>query len=141
MTDDVFEAMKRIIENRKTPKVEPEIDGYSGFLILGRNGMPLVSLHWQNRVRHARKKYNSTHKEPLPNITPHIFRHTYCSKMARSGMNPKVLQYLMGHSVISVTMDTYAHVKLDDAQSELIRLEGIQNVQAEGGQNTKMIEA
>jgi hypothetical protein len=35
--------------------------------------------------------------------------------MAKSGMNPKVLQYLMGHSDISVTLNTYTHLKLDDA--------------------------
>ena len=56
-------------------------------------------------------------------ITPHVCRHTYCSNMARAGMNPKTLQYLMGHSDISVTMDTYTHLSLDDAQMELKRLQ------------------
>ena len=42
--------------------------------------------------------------------------------MAKSGMNPKALQYLMGHSDISVTLNTYAHVKLDDAREEIVRL-------------------
>lgn len=39
--------------------------------------------------------------------------------MAKSGMNPKVLQYLMGHSDISVTLNTYTHLKLDDAREEM----------------------
>ena len=39
------------------------------------------------------------------------------------GMDPKTLQYLMGHSDISVTMDTYTHLGLDDAQMELKRLQ------------------
>ncbi len=56
-------------------------------------------------------------------ITPHICRHTYCSNMARAGMNPKTLQYLMGHSDIGVTMNTYTHLGLDDAQQELIRMQ------------------
>ena len=47
--------------------------------------------------------------------TPHVCRHTYCSNMAKAGMNPKVLQYLMGHSDISVTLNTYTHLKFDDA--------------------------
>ena len=37
-------------------------------------------------------------------------------------MNPKTLQYLMGHSDISVTLNTYAHTKLEDAQEELKRI-------------------
>ena len=43
--------------------------------------------------------------------------------MARAGMNPKTLQYLMGHSDIGVTMNTYTHLGLEDAQNEMIRLE------------------
>ena len=58
----------------------------------------------------------------LPKITPHVCRHTYCSNMAKSGMNPKVLQYLMGHSDISVTLNVYTHMKLDDAWEEMENL-------------------
>ena len=42
--------------------------------------------------------------------------------MAKSGMNPKTLQYLMGHADISTTLNTYTHVKLEDAIEELDRL-------------------
>lgn len=38
-------------------------------------------------------------------------------------MNPKTLQYLMGHSDISVTMNTYTHLGFDDAKDEMVRLE------------------
>ena len=37
-------------------------------------------------------------------------------------MNPKTLQYLMGHSDITTTMNVYTHVKFDDAKEELSRL-------------------
>ena len=56
----------------------------------------------------------------MPNITPPVCRHTYCSNMAKSGMNPKTLQYLMGHSDIGVTLNTYTHLGLED---ELKRVE------------------
>ena len=36
--------------------------------------------------------------------------------MAKSGMDPKTLQYIMGHSDISVTLDTYTHLKFEDAK-------------------------
>lgn len=39
--------------------------------------------------------------------------------MAKSGMNPKTLQYLMGHSDIGVTLNTYTHVKFEDAEEEM----------------------
>ena len=67
----------------------------------------------------------------MPNITPHISRHTYCSNMEKSGMNSKTLQYLMGHSNIGVTLNTYTHLSLEDAEDELKRLEDLQNAQKE----------
>ena len=59
----------------------------------------------------------------MPNITPYVCRHTYCSNMAKSGMNPKALQYLMGHSDISVTLNTYTYVNLEDAREEVARIQ------------------
>lgn len=55
-------------------------------------------------------RYNEIYRLQMPSITPHVCRHTYCSNMARSGMNPKTLQYLMGHSDIGVTLNTYTHL-------------------------------
>ena len=47
----------------------------------------------------------------IPEVTPHVCHHTYCSNMAKTGINPKSLQYLMGHADISVTLNTYTHAK------------------------------
>ena len=38
-------------------------------------------------------------------------------------MHAKTLQYLMGHSDISVTMNVYVHIRFDDAEEELKRME------------------
>lgn len=123
MTDDVYECCKRIVENRPVPASEPMIDGYTGFLFLDKNGRPTVALHWEHYFSRAVGKYNKIYRVQMPKITPHVCRHTYCSNMARSGMMPKTLQYLMGHSEIGVTLNVYTHVGLDDAQAELQRLE------------------
>ncbi len=37
-------------------------------------------------------------------------------------MNPKTLQYLMGHSDIGVTLNTYTHLKFDDARDEVEKM-------------------
>ena len=75
------------------------------------------------------KRYSSIHT--MPNITSHVCLHTYCSNMAKSGMNPKTMQYLMGHSDISVTMNVYTHIGFDDAEEELKRMEEFRRAQAE----------
>ena len=77
------------------------------------------------------KRYNDIYRVQMPNITPHACRHAYCSNMAKSGMNPKTLQYLMGHSDIGVTLNTYTHLGLEDAVDELKRVEELENARKE----------
>ena len=122
MTPEVEECFRKIIANRKPPKVEPMVDGYAGFLYFDKNGSIVYSLHWDHYLKHIVQKYNSIYRVQMPHITPHICRHTYCSNMAKSGMNPKTLQYLMGHSDIGTTMNVYTHIGFEDAQDELKRL-------------------
>lgn len=125
MTLEVKEAFQRILANRKNPKVEPMVDGYSGFLYLDKNGRPMVALHWEKYFQHIREKYNKIYRIQMPKVTPHVCRHTFCSNMAKSGMNPKTLQYIMGHSDISVTLNTYTHLNYDDAEEEMQKVVGI----------------
>ena len=142
MKRDVEACFKAIIEDRANRttrseeddnviQLEQTVDGYSGFLFTDDAGLPLVAMHWEHRFNHMVNRYNQIYKLQLPNITPHICRHTYCSNMARSGMNPKTLQYLMGHSDISVTLNVYTHLGLQDAVEEMTRLQDLERARAE----------
>ena len=122
MEDDVYECFKRIVDGRVKPKKEPKVDGYSGFLFLDKDGHPALALHWEHYFQHIVQKYNNHYKDPLPKITPHVMRHTYCTRKALSGMNPKILQYLMGHSNIDITLGYYTHARYEDARAELERM-------------------
>lgn len=122
MTDDVYECFKNILKSRPKPKVEPMIGGRMGFLYLDKNDRPMVALHWEKYFQHICEKYNKIYRVQMPRVTPHVCRHTYCSNMAKSGMNPKTLQYLMGHSDIGVTLNTYTHLNFEDAENELKRV-------------------
>lgn len=74
---------------------------------------------WNGQVLSGKKKEIFF----VPYLTrPHVCRHTYCSNMAKTGINPKSLQYLMGHADISVTLNTYTHVRFEDAKEELQKL-------------------
>ena len=122
MTPDVEACFRKILNNRKPPKKEPIIDGKTGFLYFDKDGSVMHSLHWQHIFKHIREKFNSIYKLQMPKVTPHVCRHTYCSNMAKSGMNPKTLQYLMGHSEIGVTLNTYTHINFEDARAEVSKL-------------------
>lgn len=99
------------------------VGGYSRFLFLNRNGLPKVAVNFETMFRGLVKKYNKSHEEALPKVTtPHTLRHTFCTNLANAGMNPKALQYIMGHSNINMTLNYYAHATSDSAMAEMERL-------------------
>ena len=76
------------------------VDGRTGFIMLDKNGNPKVALH----------------------ITPHVFRHTFCTNYANSGMDIKNLQYLMGHSDAGVTLNVYTHASYAHASEQMAQI-------------------
>lgn len=112
-----------------------EIDGHKNFVFINKSG----KLYTPNTIVRAchgiRDRYNKEETENsieenrkailLPNFTPHTLRHTACTRMAEGGMDIKVLQEIMGHSNISVTMQVYNHVNDERAKNEMNRLEDI----------------
>ena len=123
MTDSVYQSLKNILARRKKVKREIMVDGYSGFLLLDKEDKPKVALHIENEMRRAMKKYRKLHPDqPLFHITPHVFRHTFCTNMANAGMDIKSLQYLMGHSDVGVTLNVYTHASYDRAAEQMGRI-------------------
>ena len=69
-------------------------------------------------------------------MTPHTMRHTFCTRMANAGMNPKALQYIMGHANIVMTLNYYAHATFHSAQAEMERLEAKPETTVENTEET-----
>ena len=123
MTNEVYDALKNILKKKPLFIKEVPVDGYSDFILFDRNNSHKVALHIENEFRWALAKYNKLHPEkPLPNITPHVMRHTFCTKMVNAGMDVKVLQYIMGHSEIDVTLNIYTHMTYEKASAQMLRL-------------------
>lgn len=118
MSEEAGKAFQRVLKRKKTGKVIV-IDGYRNFLFLNQKGMPMTACYYTSTLRNIVKKYNKYHDEPLPKITPHILRHTFCTRLAQKNMNPKNLQYIMGHSSIMITLNLYAHASQTGANMEM----------------------
>lgn len=58
----------------------------------------------------------------IEKISSHAFRDTFATRCIESGMNPKTLQEILGHSDISMTMNIYAHVMENTKQEEMKNL-------------------
>lgn len=122
MREEVYQAFMRVIKNRK--KAQPfKLDGYTDFLFLNQSGYPKAACNYDSMFRGLVKKYNKSHDEALPKVTtPHTLRHTFCTNLANAGMNPKALQYIMGHSNIQMTLNYYAHATFESARAEMERV-------------------
>lgn len=104
-----------------------------GFLFWSGNGNPISHSILHHSFYGIQKAYNKqeiqlaeVEKRPpvlLTNFTPHVLRHTYCTRMAEAGMNIKVLQTIMGHKDVAVTMDVYNHVTRERVMSQLPKIE------------------
>ena len=116
------DATRKAFMHKRTevrPKVEYAIDGYTGFVFINHLGFPKTRRNLEGSMREVRKKHIELGLGELPQITPHVLRHTFCSRMVEKGMNVKTLQLVMGHSDISTTLDVYTHKKPDDVAKEM----------------------
>ena len=122
MTDAVYRSLQNILVHRPKLKTERIIDGYSGFILIDQRMNPKVALHIEHACVWAMNRYRKLYPDhPLPTITPHVFRHTFCTNMANAGMDIKTLQYVMGHSDVGVTLNVYTHASYDRAAEQMLR--------------------
>lgn len=129
MTTEVYRALIEQRENQlcKGWKTNIEIDGYNDFVFSTKNKNPIMPSAVNNLILNIVNRYNNTKNREilLPHISAHNLRHTGCTRMAEAGVDPKVLQYIMGHSNISVTMNVYNHVSSERNRKEMDKLEKI----------------
>ena len=124
MSESVCKALKDEINIRKNAQ-PVKIGEYTDFIFLNKKGLPMYNSAYSVVFSSMIKKYNKHHKEQLPKISPHTLRHTYCTNIAnKTRINPKVLQYIMGHKNFTTTWEHYAHGSAELAKEEY-RLLGI----------------
>lgn len=121
ISEEAYQAFKRILSTRK--KAKPiEIDGYKDFVFLNQQGYPVTGAYYSTTFSNLGKKFKKIHGDALPKITPHVLRHTFCTRLANRNMNPKSLQYIMGHSNINITLNLYTHVSIEYVKVEMTTL-------------------
>ena len=121
ISNRAYQSIVNLLERRKQEtNIEVFIDGYSNFLLTSHKQTKIVTHEMIYRhLKAASKMYNDSHKEKIPDISPHILRHTFCTRMVENGMSIKTLQYVMGHSDISTTLNIYTHWDGDKAIAEM----------------------
>lgn len=135
MTTQVYQAF---IEQKRLDvmlgrRSSLEIDGYKNFVFINSKSMPysitsfnailygIVKSYNEEELKNAKREKRSP--VLLPKISNHILRHTGCTRMAEVGIDPKVLQVIMGHSDPAVTMKVYNHVDQERMKKEIMKIE------------------
>ena len=124
LTDRAYGILKDIWDNRKVRKESPLLDetleyvdrrtGVTSTLVLRdlvfinyRTGEPAKNSSYDTHL------YKLCDEAQIKRFCMHALRHTYATRAIESGMQPKVLQKLLGHASIKTTMDRYVHVTDD----------------------------
>lgn len=98
-----------------------KVTNINGYLFCDEKGNPLKEDTIKYEIRQVIKKIRQDGKE-FPDITPHVFRHTFATRAIEEGMPPQVLKTIMGHSSLAITMDLYSHVMEDTKQKEMLSI-------------------
>ena len=136
MLTEVRDTLLALYERRNDFNADNQIviDGYTNFVFRDLYGR-VYSNHRINRQlkritakynqeEHAEAEQEGREENPLPPITCRMLRHTFCTDMQRS-LDVKVLQYVMGHSSVDITLNTYTHMSYENVKKAFNEAMGI----------------
>ena len=102
----INEAVKPIITQILNEYVPTE----DGVLFHTSTGTLVASNTTNTEFQKIMKKYNIKDNNVKGDLSQHSLRHTYATRCIEGNMPPKVLQTLLGHADIRITLDTYSNV-------------------------------
>ena len=132
MSNRAYTILKSAYDERSTRKEAPLLSEELKFIdrITGKKRTfvmkDLVFVNWRTGEPNKNSSYD-THlyklcdEAHIKRFCMHALRHTYATRAIEAGMQPKVLQKLLGHSSIKTTMDRYVHVT-DESMQKAVEL-------------------
>lgn len=126
---------KAFLEERQRQHCEgiqcnADINGYTDFIFLNRNGQPQHQGTLNKALRRITRDCNTEamargNKVLLPHFSCHSLRHTFATRMCEAGINVKVIQDTLGHADVSTTLNIYADATKELKQTEFYHLDDL----------------
>ncbi len=137
LLDSTLELLQKHKQRQEKEKADqgaewcPVEDG-EDLVFTTKNGGPVRGLNVSETLNNYVRKINKQeeiraareNRDPVifERITPHTLRHTFATRAFESGIPPKVVQQILGHSSLEMTMDLYTHVTEDVQAKEIQKL-------------------
>lgn len=121
MFNDVRDALQDLYDHRRSTA---SIEGYDGFIFVNSQRNPYTPGFIYELIINLVFDHNKENELQIPKISPHTFRHTFCTRMCEIEPNVKLIQEIMGHKHLSTTMDIYNEVMDPIKEASFADLEG-----------------
>lgn len=130
MLPKVKEAL--LYQREKGTKCKVAVDGYKNFVFCTKNGNVYTASNiWtsinrivegMNKKENERAQIEGRKPVYFERFSAHSMRHTFATRCYEKGMRPKVVQQILGHSSIDMTLDVYTHVTQKMIQEDMKKL-------------------
>ena len=121
----MFQDVQTVLQELYNKRIRTNtIEGYSDFVFINSQRNPYTPGFIFDTVNGIVADYNRECEPKIPKISPHTFRHTFCTRMCENEPNVKLIQEIMGHKNISTTMDVYNEVMESVKAASFENLEG-----------------
>ena len=129
MTEKAYHILKKQIKKKRIidGKGKKALKGFEDLIFTTRNNTPISPRDTTAVMTLISKKIMLKNPDFQP-LTPHTLRHTFATRCIESGVNPKSLQIILGHSTIQITLNLYCHVTDDTLVSEMSKFENQANL-------------
>ncbi len=133
MLGKVKEALLVQMKDRKKLN-KLSIDGYRDFVFTSKTGNVFLDGSIRTTIKRIINKMNQEEtelakaegREPVifDYFTPHCMRHTFATRCYEKGVREKVIQKILGHSKLDMTLNIYTHTTEEMIEEDIKKLEG-----------------
>lgn len=109
---DILKNQKELLKSMNVKSTE-----FPDSVFLRKDGTPTKNSAYDSKL------FYYCDKAGIERFSMHVLRHTFATRCIESGMRPKTLQMILGHSSIGITMNLYVHVTDDEKTKEVQNIE------------------